>query len=309
MKHKKQHFVPASYLSAWCDPDAPTGHEPYVWVFERDSRQGRPRAPANIFFEANFYTKIGQQGERDLSLENALNRLETDFAKIRREKLDKRLPLSRREGFLLCAFCAAMHGRTRAQRENTREQWRDILEAMNGLTEWAKGASPDELKNLSRFPSSGDEGESLSQEDVQQIVNYPAQTTLPLFIQIETPILCQMSLAVLYTEDDLGFITSDHPCLWFDPRNRFPGLASRSIEVSLPLSPRQILLLNWKNLSGYIPVSINSVDKANSMLRNACEREYIVRRNEVRPAWFIIGRLAQGGPASQSPNTIAPADA
>ena len=42
MKNKKQHFVPRTYLKAWCDPNVPAKHEPYVWIFQRDSREGNP---------------------------------------------------------------------------------------------------------------------------------------------------------------------------------------------------------------------------------------------------------------------------
>lgn len=287
MKNKKQHFVPKSYLKAWCDPDTPARHEPYVWVFNRDSRVGESRAPINIFWEADFYTQPGQDGERDLILEEALNRIETQFIEVR-SKLEMRLPLSVKDHFWLSAFCAAMHGRTRAQREHRRKYWEETLETMKGLSEWAKTAPPDKLQSLSFSGPSSSKGRTLSQEDVERIVEYPAQTALPHFILIETPILCQMSLGILYTDDDLGFITSDHPCVWFDPEHRFPGLASETIEVTLPVSPKSLLFFNRLNVSGYIPVPPIFVREANRrMLYFGCEREYIVRRNQVRPYWFV----------------------
>lgn len=292
-KNKKQHFVPRSYLKAWCDPDAPAGHEPYVWVFERDSQVGRKRAPGNIFYETDFYTQPGPGGERDLSLEEMLHRIETKFDKVRR-KSDRRLHLTVKDRFWLCAFCAAMHGRTRVQREHRRKQWGEVLESMNKLAEWAKTASPEDLKKHSE-PPSRQGSQSWSQEDVQRIVDYPVQTGLPQHIQIETPILCRMSLAILCTNDDLGFITSDHPCLWFDPDHPYSGLGSKTIEVTLPLSPRRLLFLNWQGVSGYIPAPLFLVQDANRMLRFECEREYIVRRNEVRSYWFVADPIAPGG--------------
>ena len=36
MEHKKQHWVPESYLTAWCDPGTPADQEPYVWRFSKD---------------------------------------------------------------------------------------------------------------------------------------------------------------------------------------------------------------------------------------------------------------------------------
>ncbi|MBO2970436.1 DUF4238 domain-containing protein, partial [Burkholderia pseudomallei] len=52
--HKKQHYVPASYLKAWCDPDCPATHEPYVWVFERDGTSRHRRAPHKLFTETDM---------------------------------------------------------------------------------------------------------------------------------------------------------------------------------------------------------------------------------------------------------------
>ena len=49
MKHGKQHFVPQSYLRAWCDPETPDGQEPYVWRFAKDGTDARRKAPENIF--------------------------------------------------------------------------------------------------------------------------------------------------------------------------------------------------------------------------------------------------------------------
>ena len=178
---------------------------------------------------------------------------------------------------------------------------------MNKLAEWAKTASPEKLRSFSGPTSSDNETQSLSQDDVQRIVDYPTQTSLLDFIQIETPILCRMSMAILCTDDDLGFITSDHPCLWLDPDRPFPGLVSKTIEVTLPLSPRHLLFLNWQNVSGYIPVLPMFVDEANRMRRFDCEREYIVRKNEVNPYWFVADPLALGI-SDLPPNTGHQAD-
>ena len=35
-KHKKQHFIPRSYLESWCDPKTPHGQNPYIWLFSKD---------------------------------------------------------------------------------------------------------------------------------------------------------------------------------------------------------------------------------------------------------------------------------
>jgi Protein of unknown function (DUF4238) len=107
--HKGQHFVPESYLKAWCDPACPPDHNPYVWIFDREGNNPRRRAPSNIFKETDFYTIENADGTRDLRLEHGLSGLESRFAQIRRDKLDQRLPLEDEERTCLALFVAAAH--------------------------------------------------------------------------------------------------------------------------------------------------------------------------------------------------------
>ena len=76
---------------------------------------------------------------------------------------------------------------------------------------------------------------------------------------MEAPLLLQMHMSVLVTDSELGFITSDNPCVWFNPTlhrlppfYRSPGLAQQDIEVSLPLSPNHLLFITHRPRSFYI---------------------------------------------------------
>ncbi|MCP4426859.1 MAG: DUF4238 domain-containing protein, partial [Chloroflexi bacterium] len=90
MKHKRQHYVPSSYLRAWCDPDTPKGHTPYVWRFSKDGTQISKKAPKRIFYERDLYTVRGNDGQRDLHLEYNLSKVENEFYKLRKNKLSRR---------------------------------------------------------------------------------------------------------------------------------------------------------------------------------------------------------------------------
>lgn len=294
-QRKKQHFIPAGYLSAWCDPDTPQGQEPYLWLFESRSRDGRAKAPRNIFSESDFYTETASAGTRDLSLEDFLGRLESRFADLMRAKIEPRKELDAAQHSLLCVFCAAMHARTRAMREHTREQWSYILETGERIEQWAQTASPEQLNALRPvFPPSSAQESSMTIDDVRRVVNLPAQTAVRQMVRVESPILARMDMAILCTADDLGFITSDDPCLWCDPALatappalQSPALGSRTVEITLPLSPRRLLLLNWRGVRGYRDVPQGIVDKLNGMRHSQCEAHYVVRRNQVRESWFF----------------------
>jgi hypothetical protein len=77
--HKRQHYVPESYLQAWCDSACPPNQTPYAWFFKRDERIGFKKAPSNMFHESEFYTLKGIDGSRDLRLEKGLSSLEGLF--------------------------------------------------------------------------------------------------------------------------------------------------------------------------------------------------------------------------------------
>lgn len=299
--HKWQHFIPVSYLRAWCDPDCPPGQTPYVWLFDRDSRSGKRRAPHNIFAETDFYTESTESGERDVELERRLSLLESDFVKLRDGALMSRRILSQEEHAVVCFYCAAMHVRTRCMRDHIGGQWGRVLEGMEELEEWAKTASPAELRAL-ESPFHSPEAKSMGIEDVRRIVDQPAQTAVREYMRTEVRLLAKMRIAVLYTDDDVGFITSDSPCIWIDPSLndvppalRSPGLGSPTIEVMLPLSPSRLLLLTWQGIQGYVLAPLRVVDDVNRMIRGECEAQYVVRRNQVRDRWFEVpARVEQG---------------
>jgi hypothetical protein len=217
-KHKKQHFVPSCYLRAWVDPSCPGSETPYVWRFNKEGTDPRRKAPENIFHETDMYTIRRGDGERDLTLERGLQQLETKFTHIRTTKLAKHDVLTTEEHFLLCVFIAASRARTRVQREHLREQWREPLEHIDTILEWMNAATPEQKQAAARasFPLKSSD-RTMTYDQVRQIVEWPLQTILFPLISAEAPLLTTLDFVVYETDDELGFITSDHPCTWFDP--------------------------------------------------------------------------------------------
>ncbi len=297
MKHKQQHSVPVSYLRAWCDPSTPPDQTPYVWLFSRDGKQARRKAPERIFYVRDLYTIEGVNGERNLTLEHGLSQLEGKFAKLRRKKLSRRKKLTYEDKLIICAFTAAMHGRTKAYGEHTSEQWRRVLELGERMVEWAKMASPEQLKMASSMsgPKSKD-AQSMTLDDVRQVVEHPLQSTLPVHVSAVTPMIFRMHLVIMETTEQPGFITSDTPCVWFDPavyEDPQPfgagGLISPTIEVTLPISPNQAVLFGNRLICDglYLPITDRSlVDQINMRTRISAQEYFVVNCNKVRQCWF-----------------------
>jgi hypothetical protein len=112
----------------------------------------------------------------------------------------------------------------------------------------------------------------------------------------QLPGLCSMNLTILETTDTLGFITSDAPCVWADPQMhtwpahmRTPGLARESVEISLPISPSQLLFLTWNARPGYASISERGLNELNRRTRWHANEHFVVRESRIRTEWFQAG--------------------
>jgi hypothetical protein len=91
-----QHWVPACYLRAWCDPNSVHLPNPYVWRFSKDGTEARPKSPEKLFRESDMYTLYDEQGEPNQFIERGLSKLEDQFERLRRDKILRCEPLTKR---------------------------------------------------------------------------------------------------------------------------------------------------------------------------------------------------------------------
>lgn len=300
LPHKRQHWIPRSYLKAWCDPTTPKGHQPYVWRFDKDGVSRARKSPKNIFHATDLYTIHLSDGTRELSIERGLSGLESEFVRIRDEVLAKERTASQKDLFLLCAFVAAMKARSRSQMQHLQGQFQETYDHMTKLKETMEARPLHErFASAQRVPRSRprDDKRTSDYEDMKAIVQGPMGPWVVVLTNGQLPFLTRMSLIVLTTNSGTGFITSDRPCVWFDPESqqrplnlRGPGLAFRSTEITMPASPTQMLLLSWTDLSGYCEVSPTIVDAFNRRTRFYADEYFIVNREKTKPTWFDDGR-------------------
>ena len=307
MEYKKQHWIPSSYLSAWCDPITPKGQTPYVWKFSKDGKTSQHKAPKNIFYESDMYTIHCLDGSRDLKLEHALSNLEICFARIRNDKLSSKLPLSEEDKFLICHFVAAMRARTLAQRNHQKKHWGEVLLMMDSLAEQWLGTSKTASKPLSYSPDVAKSNKkTLSHEQVRKLANQPLQQTMPPMVRAQVTHYMSMNMAIICTEIKPGFITSDDPLVWYDPGSakrsplyRAPGLIYDTIEVTLPISPKQLLFISWKdNLEGYIDINEEiEIDRLNLRIWYFCDEYFVVNENTKKDFWLGKTTIADDTPS------------
>ena len=158
--------------------------------------------------------------------------------------------------------------------------------------------------------------------EVAGLVAHPLPPTIAMALEIEAPILMGMDMAIVDTPNCPGFITSDDPCVWFDPEackrppmHQAVGLGYRMIEVTLPVSPRQILLVNRQGRSGYFTMLEDAVDDLNRRTRWVCHESFVVNANVTKPVWFDPGeepedswrrRHERDHLAAEAPDDIGP---
>jgi hypothetical protein len=124
------------------------------------------------------------------------------------------------------------------------------------------------------------------------------QSFIAMSLEQEAPLYFPMNMTVLVTIDSTGFITSDSPCVWYNPQAhtfppfyRSPGLAQPDIEVTLPLTPQMLLMFSHHTFGEYTDVNEEVVDRVNHRLRAFADREFVSWKGISRPEWFTETRM------------------
>lgn len=256
--------------------------QPFVWTFDPSGGVGRKRAPQNLFTETDIYTIFRPDGSRDLRIEFELAKLEQGLKTLITDFLAGHRQLPRLRQSQLIAFIAAMHGRTPEAREIQRTLWRQTLDAAEAKTV-ALGSTANsgaELRNLRKAVAS------------------PMQFLLPGAMIDGLPTLSEMTMTVMCSVEP-GFITSDSPVTWFDPkvpRHSFlthkSSLADPGIEVVMPLSPRHTIILHhpmtrFEKPVRYVRASATTVAALNRRTAHYAHKALVSWRDGFDPAWRI----------------------
>jgi hypothetical protein len=291
MEKKAQHIIPRCYQRAWCDPATPSGQEPFVWLISRDGQSIRRKAPRNVFTENDAYTVKLADGTRKLIVEDTLAGIESGFSDLR-DVIGKR-KLTDKERGILCLFTAAMFSRTLDQRDN----WTENFTRLRDMTKAVEDAHNTDHE-LSMTASG--------------IVEQAHPYSISLTLDSMPPWLFSMTLTILETPDEIGFITSDTPCMLMNPdTHKWPpmfrgvGLAHPKTEVIMPLSPRFCLAFShYSWLAPLIPISDEKLHSMNQATR-IHSREFVIGRSgKLSPQWFMDYEL----PPDAWENTHGPDD-
>jgi len=266
---KGQHYIPQCYLGEWVDPNTPVGQEPYVWMFDKNGKNRKKKAPKNILKGKDLYTlDVG-----DYSIEKTLAKLEGDYTKIFRTKIKKKLPLSEYEHIILCAFVSTMLQRTLRYKDNLEKFYDELIERTEMM---------EKHHNV----------EAKKSKELREFKKHTHKTGVIQLLPDITELLLKMNIAFFCVDNsDSKFVTSDDPCNLFNPDLQWqkfysPGLAQKNVQITLPLSPDIVLCMSWSNLCGYIKWEKSQVEEANRMTVGRCYKYFVSRRPKVKRIWL-----------------------
>lgn len=296
MNYKKQHYIPQTYLKSWCDVNKPKEFDDFVWIFELSGDNPKRKSPQNLFHETDLYT-IFEEDKKIFNIEHSLSDLEFKFTKIRNDKIHKRLKLSKVEEFDLKMFIAAMNNRTPMVRDHIADTFGRVLNLGKEMQGHFDSMNDNQKKSyVSVGKLSSDDRKLFGLEDIEKFHLKPFETMLIPRILKEVECYNSMHMSFLLTDDKIGFITSDEPVVWFDPdMNKRPafyqsvGLGYKRVEVTLPISPKALVILSHFEFPDYIEIDKGAVDEINRRTRFHCTEYFVVNCCEKNESWFIEG--------------------
>lgn len=291
MKYKRQHIVSNCYLTAWLEPVPPSGQQRALWKFAKNGSGAHRRSPKKTFTETDRYTVILKNGERDLKIEHRLDQIEHAYSLVFR-CIQRREKLNAWDKARLAVFTAAMMGRTRRRADHWKEQWTKVREdvfAYQGGSEASEAS--ESVEDNSKLPPGA---VRVPAADINQLLLNANPDFVATSIEISAPILFEMDLSFYSTDDPIGFITSDEPCIVhnptayrYDPMMRGPGLLQQDVQVLLPLSPRLLVVFSHTRTYPYVtPLTTEQTNDINRMLIHTAHEEIVSWQPEVREEWF-----------------------
>ncbi|MFM9928425.1 DUF4238 domain-containing protein [Variovorax sp. H27-G14] len=280
MSPNNQHFVPRGYLSAWA---CGSGVEPkWVWRFDRVLGRVDLKSPRKILREAHIYTVRKPDGTDDFRFERFFQEREDAFYSVR-TKLISLQALTHEEWVDLLAFTAAARIRTQMNRNRHRQHWGNAIELGEKMVQSLSKMTPEARTDIAKMQSPST-GKGVTLEQARRLRDEPIQSTLLLGMKQLIERFDHMQAAVLFAAGSTRFITSDNPCVFYDPYARpfppfraIPDFRSATFELTMPLTPTACLRLG-PDAEGFIELMDDDVAAINNRTAGAASR-YMVSSN------------------------------
>jgi Protein of unknown function (DUF4238) len=227
---KKHHYVPVSYLKAFC------GEDEMLSVYRKDApTEPIRKRPNDIAFHKYYYAQPLPNGGRDTNrLEDRFAELETKWPPIVDALAVRDIVNDRLEDIF--AFVALQRARVPAAR--------DAAEQMLAATVMATAR---QLKANGKLPPPPKGHESLLDNVAVSIDPHQSIHAIPQIIRAMGLVLHRIGFVVLHNQTDRDFITSDNPVIYFDPAKSNEALRPYGLQpngnvvLMMPVAPKLML--------------------------------------------------------------------
>jgi len=219
-KKKRQHFVPRFYLRNFS--------------FEADERINMVHIE-----RLRSISQVGVKGQcaddyfygKDLTVENALDKIEGATATIIRACIDQRqLPIpGSGDDFAFRTFVCLQQGRTRSHAENSEALFDKALKAVHSPQLLASGVTQEQI------------------DEVRVGTEYPGLFSLGMSAEF-VPFMSDLQAKLVVAGSHGEFVTSDAPVVAINPYliGRYPGsvtgLNSRGLVILFPITPQLLAI-------------------------------------------------------------------
>lgn len=266
----KHHFVPAFYLRGFVERRPPTGHEPALWVADRQEAVVRRRSPKNAAALTDYYAVTTAEGKKDQSAETSIAALESAVSSLLHDLPESSDALAVEDRAFLSRFVAVQMTRVPAYRsylERTISKTRTIVVDMlthdrRLFAHCLRKAYPERAfseSQVERVFTAAGEGEWVIPADPESSLYHALKVAEGV-----APLMDNMDWTFLVDSDET-LVTSDNPVQVFHSASRKlsnSALLNRDAEITLPLTPRVCLVMAHGKLPGRM-ASANAVKAMN----------------------------------------------
>ncbi len=284
---KKQHVIPRLHLQYF------TGEDGRVWTYDALSGRRWSRAPEETATEQHFYSFEQADGTLDTRLEENLARIEDRAAPIYKAILDGNVhglaPQSRMD---FAHFVGLMYSRTRSVRRQAATCFGQFIQSAL----YAQALNPHAFNAFIRTFESRS-ARTLTEEQrakVREGMLDPSRFRMTVYKEVGlraialadklAPIFYNMRWWLMGTTGGY-YVTSDHPVvLEIGPGARDKGFLTPTAEVTMPLSPRTLLLMTWRQVEYAKEIPEEHVHAANEARAQNSEQYLYAHLNDEKVA-------------------------
>jgi hypothetical protein len=297
---KRHHYVPRFYLERFTSLSE--NGNPILWVYDKNTIEPRAQTPLNTCVESGFYSFETSTGT-DVEIEKALALVESDAKEVLDQLRQQGADLRSYHIPMLSNFLALTHVRVPRTLSSA-------TELMNAATlQYIKGQAQNRERIDRYFQEAGDRYTKRSdKEEFRRLLSdfdkhftievNPKSAlleSLSLFPSV-AELFRQMNWHLFRAPQGTYFITSDTPLCVFVPMGHGAegfgaGIGRESAQVTFPISPSILLLLDWRRNQRRAAIGKNFVREANRRMAWSAER-YVISNIRSRTTAELVRKAA-----------------